>query len=91
MSAALLMQGCYLCIDVMQRFGMSRKEPVAPSLQAWQVSNPSDKAHDETVLVASIKEIEGNEAEDDDDAKHSADRRVKGKIANGCQSEIEKD
>ena len=91
MFAALLMQGSYLCIDIMQGVCMGVEKPFAPSLEARQVPNPAYHPHDESVFVSPVEEIEGNHAEDDDECEHDAYRRVEGKVACRREGQVKED
>ena len=88
---ALLVQGGYLSVDVMQGFRMRFEEAARPSFQPRQMTYPANEPHDKSVLIAPVEEVEGNEAEDDDDAQDDADGGVEGKVACQRERQVEED
>ena len=87
--ATLLMQGSDLCIHIMQGFCMRFEESVTPSSEPRQMAQPANQPHDESVPVSPIEEVEGNQAEDDDDAKHDGNCRIEGQVANQRECKVE--
>ena len=49
-----------------------------PSLQSWDMANPSDDICHQSVAIALREDVEGDEAEEDDDAQQGGDGGVDG-------------
>ena len=65
-------------------------EAAAPTLKSWDMTYPCQYVHHQPVAIALCKDIEGNEAKDDDDAEHSGNRSIDRQIANSRQCQIDK-
>ena len=70
---------------------MGSKETLAPTLESRQMSDPANHTDDQSVLVSSRKEAEGNQAEDNDDAKHDAYCRVERQVASCREGKVKED
>ena len=63
----------------------------APSLQSRYVAYPSDDVGHQSFAIALGENVEGDEAEHDDDAQQGGDGRVDGQIADSSQCQVDED
>ena len=85
------MKGSNLLVDVVQRFGVTLVEALAPVLKPRYVAYPAYGLHDESIAIASREDVERYEAEDDDDAEDCGNGGVDGQVAYGSESEVDED